>query len=219
MQSLKAPLLEPTAPSVRPDKSVQRWRDRRLRLFLLLLRLLYFLDGLALVFTTMFVGWEDGLLGFIRDDREPFLGRVLEALTFVLPVAAGLLIVYSSASATLGMRKSDSEAWSQELRLGAAGPLARCMLLLVSALSALYLRSFDRYAHGLGYSLGHLGELHGLGFAALLTIVNAALQFHPPVGVPEVPAAAAISRLVNVRKQKGELSAAQAAAALPPLGE
>ena len=202
----------------RPNPDIQRWRDRRLRLALLALRLLSFLDGLMLLGNTSYVAWEEGLLGFIQDDAMPLQARVLEAFTFVLPWSAGSIILWSSASVTVqqtlvGMRLSEA---SDELRTGPAGPISRCALLMCSALSVMYLRSVERYNHGLGFAtLGRLGEMHGLGLAALVTLVNAVLQLRTPIGVPEVPAAAAITRLARMRQRSCELSSETALLELP----
>ena len=204
LRSLSKPLLDGNdAPLVRPNPNVQVWRDRRLRIALVLLRILSLLDGTVLIFCTTWVGYENGLLGYLFDDYESFWGRSLEAFTFVLPMLAGSLLVYSSVTEV-------------RLDLGPAAPAARCALLLVCAGAVTYLRATDRYIHHLGWdTLGRLGELHGLGYAILITLANSVAQLFPPVGVPEVPASAAIVRLAALRQSRGALSAAQAADALP----
>ena len=90
LRSLSKPLLDGNdAPLVRPNPNVQVWRDRRLRIALVLLRILSLLDGTVLIFCTTWVGYENGLLGYLFDDYESFWGRSLEAFTFVLPMLAG----------------------------------------------------------------------------------------------------------------------------------
>ena len=174
----------------------------------LCLRLLYLSNGLSILATAAYVAWQGGLVAFLQESSEPAAVKCLETLTIVLPCIAGILIIYTSVS-------SQENAFEHRQRL--SWPLARCLLLLLSAWSALCLRSFDRHVNGRSwFSLGRPGELHGLAFAVILTLINAALQLRHPTGIPRVPAAAAISRQIAQRQLQGVLTIAQVDAALPP---
>lgn len=186
-----------------------RWQaDARMLRVSLCLRLLYLSNGLSILATAAYVAWQGGLVAFLQESSEPAAVKCLETLTIVLPCIAGILIIYTSVS-------SQENAFEHRQRL--SWPLARCLLLLLSAWSALCLRSFDRHVNGRSwFSLGRPGELHGLAFAVILTLINAALQLRHPTGIPRVPAAAAISRQIAQRQLQGVLTIAQVDAALPP---